>query len=100
MTPRDHGPDAGPDATATATATATKTPARKPRGVDPLSHTHRRRVLKALADAAAAGISTSAAQRYEELARHENIAEMAPLLRGVAALVAERHRHHTLAVPI
>ena len=49
MTPPDHGPEDGPD------ATATETPARKPRGVDPLSRTHRRRVLKALAAAAAAG---------------------------------------------
>ncbi len=40
-------PDAGP--------TAAEAPARKPRGVDPLSATHRRRLLRALNTAAQNG---------------------------------------------
>ena len=65
------GPDDGPD------TPAAEAPARKPRGVDPLSATHRRRLLRALNTAAQNG-DVAAQQALIELslaaARDEQIA--------------------------
>jgi len=79
----DHEPGDGPDA-------AAETPARKlpPRGVDPLSLAHRRRVLKALAktaegtDALAIQAQAALIELSMSAERDAKIAEALEQLRG------------------
>ena len=74
----DHEPRRGPDAPA-------ETPARKmPRGVDPLSITHRRRLLRALNTAAQSGDVAAQAALIElsmSAARDAKIADALDRLR-------------------
>ena len=77
MTPHDHEPEDGPDAPA-------ETPTRKvpPRGPDPLSAAHRRRMLRALNAAARNGdVAAQAALIELSLASEREAAISASLAR-------------------
>lgn len=84
MTHPDHEPDEGLDTSAE--APARKTPARKtPRGVDPLSTTHRRRLLRALNTAAQSGDVAAQAALIELSMGAERDAEISETLRCLRA---------------
>ncbi len=79
MTHETSGPDAGP------TAPAAEAPARKPRGPDPLSAAHRRRMLAALNRAAADGDIAAQAALVELSLAAARDAEIAATLERLKA---------------